>query len=99
MSKNKDLQIADMLKIKPIGENQQAVFDTWDKDMNQFVFGAAGTGKTFILLYKAFQDNIETNLQAVNKASPTGSPLVSPALGLQFKKELAANNTPSLTVI
>ena len=57
MSKNKtDVRLEDMLKIKPIGENQKAVFDTWDKDMNQFVFGAAGTGKTFILLYKAFQD-------------------------------------------
>ena len=57
MSKNKiDVRLEDMLKIKPIGENQKAVFDTWDKDMNQFVFGAAGTGKTFIMLYKAFQD-------------------------------------------
>ena len=67
MSKNKDLQITDMLKIKPIGENQQAVFDTWDKDMNQFVFGAAGTGKTFILLYKAFQDvlNIKSKYDKV----------------------------------
>ncbi len=40
-------------------------------------------------LFVAIQDNIETNLQAVNKASPTGSPLVSPSLGLQFKKEMA----------
>ena len=40
-------------------------------------------------LFVAFQDTIETNLQKVNKASPTGSPLVSPALGITFKKEMA----------
>ena len=45
-----------MLSLKPIGDNQKVVFDTWDKGKNQFVFGAAGTGKTFILLYKALQD-------------------------------------------
>ncbi len=38
-------------------------------------------------LFEAFQQRIETNLTAVNKASPTGSPLVNPALGLTFKKK------------
>ncbi len=40
-------------------------------------------------LYKALESDIETNLQRVNKASPTGSPLVSPALTLQFKEEMS----------
>ena len=39
-------------------------------------------------LFEAFQQRIETNLTAVNKASPTGSPLVSPALGIAFEKEM-----------
>jgi hypothetical protein len=46
-------------------------------------------------LFKAFQNNINVNVIAVNKGSPTGSALISPALGLQFKEEMAkwlANN-------
>ena len=46
-------------------------------------------------LFKALQDNINVNVIAVNKGSPTGSALISPALGLQFKEEMAkwlANN-------
>ena len=60
MSKNKtDVRLEDMLKIKPIGENQEKVFKTWDEGKNQFVFGAAGTGKTFVLMYKAFQEVLD----------------------------------------
>ena len=61
--KNNDLNLKDMLSLKPIGDNQKVVFDTWDKDKNQFVFGAAGTGKTFILLYKALQDVLNPNTE------------------------------------
>ncbi|MDC3138269.1 hypothetical protein OA508_00180 [Candidatus Pelagibacter sp.] len=39
-------------------------------------------------LFEAFRDKIETNLKAVNKASPTGTPLVNPALALTFEKEM-----------
>jgi predicted ribonuclease YlaK len=53
---NGDIKHKDLLKIKPIGDNQKTIFDTWDKGLNQFVFGAAGTGKTFVLLYKALCD-------------------------------------------
>ena len=61
--KNNDLNLKDMLSLKPIGDNQKVVFDTWDKGKNQFVFGAAGTGKTFILLYKALQDVLNPNTE------------------------------------
>jgi len=54
--KNGDVKHKDLLKLKPIGENQTTVFDTWKKGKNQFVYGAAGTGKTFILLYNALLD-------------------------------------------
>ena len=67
MSKSKDVKLEDMLKLKPIGENQEQVFKTWDEGKHQFVFGAAGTGKTFVLLYKAFQDvlNVKTQYDKV----------------------------------
>jgi|TARA_R110000782_G_scaffold10515_1_gene32793 predicted ribonuclease YlaK len=67
MAKQQDVKAKDLLSIKPIGDNQKTVFDTWDKGNNQFVYGAAGTGKTFILLYKALQDvlNPETPFDRV----------------------------------
>ena len=64
MSKNKtDVRLEDMLKLKPIGDNQEQVFKSWDEGKHQFVFGAAGTGKTFVLLYKAFQDVLNIKSQ------------------------------------
>ena len=67
MSKSKDVKLEDMLKLKPIGENQEQVFKTWDEGKYQFVFGAAGTGKKFVLHYKAFQVvlNLKTQYEKV----------------------------------
>ena len=45
-----------LVSVKPITDNQKLIFDTWDKGKNQFLFGAAGTGKTFVSLYLALQD-------------------------------------------
>ena len=44
-------------------DNQKLVFDSWKKGKNQFLFGAAGTGKTFISLYLALKDvmNLKTS--------------------------------------
>ena len=54
--KNKEINSNDLVTIKPITDNQKIVFNTWKKEKNQFLFGAAGTGKTFISLYLALQD-------------------------------------------
>ena len=53
--KNKDINHTNLVNIKSITDNQKVVFDSWKKDKNQFLFGAAGTGKTFISLYLALQ--------------------------------------------
>ena len=53
--KNKEINHNSLVTIKPIGENQKQVFSTWKKGQNQFLFGAAGTGKTFVSLYLALQ--------------------------------------------
>ena len=54
--KNKEVNMNDLVTIKPITDNQKVVFSKWKKGLNQFLFGAAGTGKTFISLYLALQE-------------------------------------------
>ena len=54
--KNKEVNMNDLVTIKPITDNQKVIFSTWKKGLNQFLFGAAGTGKTFISLYLALQE-------------------------------------------
>ena len=56
MSKKKEIGFTDLTKIKPVTDNQKTVFETWQKGKNQFLFGCAGTGKTFISLYLGLQD-------------------------------------------
>ena len=56
-----------MVTIKPITDTQKLVFETWKKGQNQFLFGAAGTGKTFISLYLALKDifDLKTKFEKV----------------------------------
>ena len=57
--KNKEISSSNLIKVKPITESQKSVFETWKKGQNQFLFGCAGTGKTFISLYLAMQDVLD----------------------------------------
>ena len=60
MSSDLDLiRLSDMVDIKPIGDNQKEVFTAYKKGVNQFIFGAAGTGKTFVLLYNALKEVLD----------------------------------------
>ena len=69
MSKKSKLEIGsgNLISIKPITDNQKIVFETWKQKKNQFLFGCAGTGKTFISLYLALQDvmNLQTKYDKV----------------------------------
>ena len=56
MAKQKDITFNQLNQIKPVTESQKVVFETYKNGMNQFLFGCAGTGKTFISLYLALQD-------------------------------------------
>ena len=56
MAKNKDITYNQLSTIKPVTDSQKLVFESWKKGMNQFLFGCAGTGKTFISLYLALQE-------------------------------------------
>ena len=45
-----------MIEINPVTDNQKKVFDSYNEGKNVYAYGAAGTGKTFIMLYLALQE-------------------------------------------
>jgi predicted ribonuclease YlaK len=45
-----------MLPIEPLTDNQKVMFEEWDKGQMIYAYGVAGTGKTFVALYKALKD-------------------------------------------
>ena len=57
--KNKEISLSNLVSIKPITDNQKVVFDSWKEEKNHFLFGAAGTGKTFISFYLAMQNVLD----------------------------------------
>ena len=57
--KNKEINHNNLVTTKPLTDNQKIVFDTWKKGKNQFLFGAAGTGKTFVSLYLSLKDVLD----------------------------------------
>ncbi len=59
VKKNKEINHTNLVTIKSITDNQKVVFDSWKEGKNQFLFGAAGTGKTFISLYLALRDVLD----------------------------------------
>ena len=42
--------------VKPITQNQKSAFESWKDDYNLFLYGSAGTGKTFLALYFALAE-------------------------------------------
>ena len=54
--KRKPVNTSSMVKVEPLTENQTRIFKSWDEGKHLFIYGAAGTGKTFCALYKALYD-------------------------------------------
>ena len=76
MAKAKDIRIDDMISVSPVGDNQKKVFEHYKKGKNMFLYGAAGTGKTFISLYLALQECLKNDTKydtvyLVRSAVPT----------------------------
>ena len=61
MAKQKDITYNQLSNIKPVTDSQKLVFESWKQGLNQFLFGCAGTGKTFISLYLALQDVLKND--------------------------------------
>ena len=72
----KDVTIDSMVKVKPITDNQKLVFNEYKNGQNLFLHGAAGTGKTFVSLYLALQEVLDSSspyecVYLVRSAVPT----------------------------
>ena len=48
-----------MRTVESLTPNQEALFNSYDKGQNLVAYGCAGTGKTFITLYKALRDVLD----------------------------------------
>lgn len=46
----------DLKLVEPMTKNQEVFFNSYDEGYHQMLLGAAGSGKTFIALYKAMKD-------------------------------------------
>ena len=56
MAKAKDIRIDQMVSVSAVTDNQKLAFQDYKAGKNLFLYGAAGTGKTFITLYMALQE-------------------------------------------
>lgn len=56
MGKAKDIRIDQMVTVNPVTDNQKKAFQDYKAGKNLFLYGAAGTGKTFVTLYLALQE-------------------------------------------
>ena len=54
--KRKPINSGYLTQIKPLTPSQEKVFDAFSKQKNLYLYGAAGTGKTFIGMYLALQE-------------------------------------------
>jgi len=56
MRRKKPINNDFLVDIKPLTPNQETLFNDYARGKNIFTYGAAGTGKTFIVLYNAIKD-------------------------------------------
>ena len=61
MKRKKPIDKSYMTEIKPLTDNQTLAFDAYKAGKNVLLHGAAGTGKTFIMLYLALQEVLDDN--------------------------------------
>ena len=56
MRRKKPINTEQLVDIQPLTDNQKLVFDAYEKNKNLFLYGCAGTGKTFIAMYLALKE-------------------------------------------
>jgi phosphate starvation-inducible PhoH-like protein len=57
--KRKPLSVESLVDIQPLTKNQTVLFDAYDLNKHLFIYGCAGTGKTFCALYLALKDVLD----------------------------------------
>ena len=66
MRRKKPINTEQLTDIQPLTDNQKLVFDAYENNKNLFLYGCAGTGKTFIAMYLALKE-ILSNKTAYEK--------------------------------
>ena len=66
MRRKKPINSEQLTDIQPLTDNQKLVFDAYENNKNLFLYGCAGTGKTFIAMYLALKE-ILSNKTAYEK--------------------------------
>lgn len=56
MRRKKPINTDMMTEVQPLTPNQEKLFESYKKQQNLFVYGCAGTGKTFCALYLALKE-------------------------------------------
>ena len=56
MRRKKPINTEQLTDIQPLTDNQKLVFDAYENNKNLFLYGCAGTGKTFIAMYLALKE-------------------------------------------
>ena len=62
MKRKKPIDKSYMTDIKPLTDNQKIAFEEYRAGKNLLLHGAAGTGKTFIMLYLALQEVLDETI-------------------------------------
>tara|TARA_B100000902_G_scaffold94023_1_gene97028 strand:+ start:244 stop:1002 length:759 start_codon:yes stop_codon:yes gene_type:complete len=57
--KRKPIGTQHLVPVKPLTPSQEKVFDAYGKDKNLFMYGSAGTGKTFIAIHLALKEILD----------------------------------------
>ena len=60
MKRKKPINTDMMREIEPLTENQKLLYNAYEEDKNLIAYGVAGTGKTFITLYNALRDVLDS---------------------------------------
>ena len=61
--KRKPIGTQHLIDIKPITPAQEKVFEAYSQQKNLFLYGAAGTGKSFVAMYLALKEILQENSQ------------------------------------
>ena len=56
MRRKKPINIEHLREVEPLTDNQIKAFDAYDAGKHLFLYGCAGTGKTFVAMYLALRE-------------------------------------------
>ena len=61
MKRKKPINTDKLRDIEPLTDNQKRLYDSYSQNRHLVAYGCAGTGKTFITLYNALNDVLDTS--------------------------------------